>query len=463
MSFTYHHIDKWMTANLDLIEEQLETQKKAVVLIAGASSSGKSYCASFLEELLSRAGHKAVTISLDQYNVGVSHIIPNKVNQNFFSGKLDNLPEISDTIKSVIEPVGFTRKYEKDVLVTIKEKIAPYFDDPNDLDRFVNALYTEWKVLNFDEPSVYDLKEAANDIRMLVNGEKIKAKRYSKVTSERVRTDETVDGRECDVILVEGIYALNSALVSALEGVKTVKNFIDSNPKTLFLRRIIRDYTATSASSVFTIGNYFKFIVPSYISTILPCKKNADVVLYNEMSFSEMREGQLYTTKLELSTEHLSLLDSLKEKSEILDVTLSKDTYFSVEGESSESNNILRLRSLSFDGGKTYVPSSLVHKGLPKIRLDAKVIRPINVFLKEGEFEKVWKDEESCLNDFLSAGFLIGPVQKKVKTHLVYKGQKITVREVDNRVAYIEFDDPVDTKVLLEIHALLTRSHELRS
>lgn len=461
MSFTYHHIDKWMTANLDLIEEQLETQKKAVVLIAGASSSGKSYCASFLEELLSRAGHKAVTISLDQYNVGVSHIIPNKVAEHYFGGKMEHLREISDTIKSVIKPVDFTRKYEKDILAAIRKKIAKYFSDEKDLDQFVNALYTEWKVLNFDEPSVYDLKEAGGDILRLLEGEKVRAKSYSKVYSERVDSNVVIDGSECDVILVEGIYALNSALVDALGGIKTIKNFIDSNPKTLFLRRIIRDYTSTSASSVFTIGNYFKFIVPSYVSTILPCKKNADVVLYNEMSFSEMREGQLYTTKLELSIDRLSVLQPLKKNANVLDVTYSKDTYFSVEGESSESNNILRLRSISHDGGKTYQPSSLVHKGLPKIRLDSKVIRPINVFLKEGEFPLVWKDEESCLNDFLSAGFLIGPVQKKVKTHLIYKGQKITVREVDNRVAYIEFDDPVNPKVLIEIHALLTHAHEL--
>ncbi len=37
MSFQYHHLDKWLLANSDLIEEALENNKKAVVLISGAS------------------------------------------------------------------------------------------------------------------------------------------------------------------------------------------------------------------------------------------------------------------------------------------------------------------------------------------------------------------------------------------------------------------------------------------
>ena len=51
MAFEYHHLDKWSYANLDLIEELLETSQKAIVLIAGASSSGKSYAARALENL----------------------------------------------------------------------------------------------------------------------------------------------------------------------------------------------------------------------------------------------------------------------------------------------------------------------------------------------------------------------------------------------------------------------------
>ena len=57
MSFEYHHLDKFGYANLDLCEELLESEKKAIVLISGASSSGKSFSAEYLRELLERNGH----------------------------------------------------------------------------------------------------------------------------------------------------------------------------------------------------------------------------------------------------------------------------------------------------------------------------------------------------------------------------------------------------------------------
>ena len=89
-----HHVDKWGYCNLDLVEEVLEKEKKAIVLIAGASSSGKSFCADYLATMLKHNGHHAVTISLDKYNVGLSGIIPNKVNANYFSGGLKDMKTI---------------------------------------------------------------------------------------------------------------------------------------------------------------------------------------------------------------------------------------------------------------------------------------------------------------------------------------------------------------------------------
>ena len=45
MKYTCHHTDKWIFANTDLAEEQLEKSSKALIIIAGASSSGKSFLA----------------------------------------------------------------------------------------------------------------------------------------------------------------------------------------------------------------------------------------------------------------------------------------------------------------------------------------------------------------------------------------------------------------------------------
>ncbi len=453
MPFEYHHMDKWAFANLDLVEEVIESGKKPAILISGASSSGKSFSAEFLEKLLNKNGYHAVTISLDQYNVGLSHIIPNKVEQHYFGGHIEKLDEIEDIIKGIIYDVSFDRKYDRDVLVRIREALTSFFSE-DALDTFIEGLYQEWKVLNFDEPTVYNLKEAAEDVRILLSGGKICAKKYSKVVSERVASDQIIDGNDYDVILVEGIYALDPTLVRALNDVETIKDFIDGNPKSLFLRRIIRDAKTTSADNVFTISIYFQYIVKSYFETIYPCRQNADVILNNDMTFLEMRSGNLYTTKQEIHTFDKDGFEAILKESKILDIVYQKDTYLTCEAEKDRSNNILRMRSVSLDG-KNYHASSLVHKGIPKVRRDGKIIRPINILLDENQFSKVWKSEGDALNDFARAGFQLGPVRFKKRIRILYHNRRMTLREVLDDGFYIEFTEEPTESLMKEINSRL--------
>jgi uridine kinase len=441
MSYFVHHPDKWVSANIDLIEECLEKHDKTVVIIAGASSSGKSYCSSLLAQFLKAKGHHPLSISLDSYNFGLSGIISNKVNLHYFNNSLKDIRKIASDIKSVITDIPFDKKYDEEALVKIEPVIAKYFND-EDKEKFLKGLHEEWKVLNFDEPTVYDMEEASQDVHTLLKGGTIEKKKYSKVVSERVPTNVFLDGKECDVIIMEGIYALTPSLVKSFDHKNLITNFIDSDPKTLYLRRIIRDAKETSASSVFTTSLYFKYIVPSYINTILPNKDHADVVFVNDMTFMEMKEGTLYTTKMEMQTKSWEAIDHIIRHSKLHKITYEKDTYFTSRDEPLNSQNILRLRCYSDDEGKTYIPSSLVHKGLPKVRRDGKSIRPINVLIKEGDFFKVWPSEMDCLQDFAKAGCLIGPVQKKIKWKIEYKNQYLTIRYVEGNGYFVEFDKP---------------------
>jgi uridine kinase/adenylate cyclase class IV len=451
MSFEFHHMDKWAFANLDLIEEILETKKKAVVLIAGASSSGKSFAAEFLTQVLLKNGHKAVTISLDQYNYGLSGIIPNKVNANYYDGKLPNLLPIERKIKDVIYDVSFEEKYSDAVLPAIQKAIHGLLPKEK-TDAFLKHLQEEWKVVNFDEPTVYNLKEAADDVRLLYSDRVIREKRYSKVVSERIPNDTTLSGKGYDVVIVEGIYGLNSVLVDALKGLPVIKDFIDGNPKSLFLRRIIRDQKLTSADNVFTVSIYFKYIVKAYLETILPCRDSADVILNNDMSFTELRAGDLYTTKTQFQVHNPTLLAEILKNGTVTGTSLQKDIYFTVPDENLAQNNILRFREISHDRGKTYTPSSLVHKGAPKVRKDDKLIRPINILLREGQLQKVFPNEDACLAAFRSAGFLVGPVEKKKKIRLTYHGQILTIRDIEGQDSYLEFSKPISHKVFAALH-----------
>ncbi len=454
MAISIHHLDKWCFANLDLAEEVLETSSKAVIIIAGASSSGKSFGAEALRRLERNHGHKAVIISLDQYNFGVAYLIPNKVNENAFNGKLGNIGEIAKKIKPILLKYPFAEKYSKPCLLEISKVLEPLL--PEDiLPKFIKELAHEWSRLNFDEPSVYNLVEAADDVKKLLKNESISEKQYSKIVSERVASHKRIDGKKYDIIIVEGIYALDKTFLDELKGIPYIANFIDGNAKSLFLRRIIRDKTSTSADSAFTTHLYFSYIIPSYKNTILPTRENADVILNNDMSFEELRSGELFATKDGFLISDKKASSYLLSHSEILKTHYEKDYYFTAPGENKNTDNILRFRLRSADNGKTYSPGSLVHKGAPKIRKDNKIIRPINVLLNESEIQEVWKDEKSCLSDLKSADFIIDKVEKKRKSRIVYKGQNLTLFEVEGKNDYVEFVPPLSKEVIKEIKRII--------
>lgn len=450
MAKELHHIDKWGFANVDFGEEILEKNQKALILIAGASSSGKSYGAVFLKQMLEKMGHKACIISLDQYNGGLSRIIPNKVNLNYFNSSIKDMGRIYSKIKPIIENVDFSSKYDETRLSLIKDALKDDFNE-SDLDKFITGLGIEWSKLNFDEPSVYDLKEASRDIKDLLKGKTIEEKLYSKVVSERIKSNSIINGDECSFIIVEGIYALNDELLDELKGIEIVKNFIDGNPKSLFLRRLIRDMGSTSASTSFTAKLYFSSIMDSYRQTILPSRSKADLVLDNDMSFAELRSGNLYLSKNLYPVNSKEGLKRLEDNSIVVERSFQKDFYIVCENEKQEENNILRFRETSFDEGKTYKPASLVHKGAPKWRKDNKIIRPVNVLLDENCIQDVWKDEESCLYGFLTNGFMINRIEIKIKTRIIYKGYNITLFEAKDRNNNLEIGDDIPSSILEEV------------
>lgn len=450
MAKELHHIDKWGFANVDFGEEILEKNQKALILIAGASSSGKSYGAVFLKQMLEKMRHKACIISLDQYNGGLSRIIPNKVNLNYFDSSIKDMGRIYCKIKPIIENVDFSSKYDETRLSLIKDALKDEFSG-SDLDKFITGLGIEWSKLNFDEPSVYDLKEASRDIKDLLKGKTIEEKLYSKVVSERIKSNSIINGEECSFIIVEGIYALNDELLDELKGIEIVKNFIDGNPKSLFLRRLIRDMGSTSASTSFTAKLYFSSIMDSYRQTILPSRSKADLVLDNDMSFAELRSGNLYLSKNLYPVNSKEGLKRLEDNSLVVERSFQKDFYIVCANEKQEENNILRFRETSFDEGKTYKPASLVHKGAPKWRKDNKIIRPVNVLLDENCIQDVWKDEESCLYDFLTNGFMINRIEIKIKTRIIYKGYNITLFEAKDRNNNLEIGDDIPSSILEEV------------
>ena len=229
-------------------------------------------------------------------------------------------------------------------------------------------------------------------------------------------------------------------------------DFVEGSAKSLFLRRIIRDAKVTSSPTYFTIQMYFSNIVKSYNDTILPSAKNADIIFKNEMSFSELREGDLYVTKDKVELVNPSFICQLMNESTTESIQHQRDLYLRGSNESPDFNNLLRLREISEDGGKTFVPASLVHKGAPKTRRDGREIRPINILLREGEFLKAFSDEHDFLRKVQQAGFIVDRTVTKVKRKLKYHGYSLTLSAIEREGLFLEFSDPdIPQQVIDEI------------
>ena len=437
-------INEWNYKNLDLIEECFEHYKKACVLIAGASSSGKSFIGEELKGFLEGRGYKCCVLSTDSYNKGISGIIADKVNANYFNSALPNMPKIRQKIKDVIITADFEDKFSPENL----EKIRPQLEGllpGNQADEFVSLLPLEYKVINFDEDSVYDLKSVRADILALLNGEKIIKKEYSKIISEQCGDGSFIDGNDYNVIIVDGLYAINDDIVQNLAGAQIISNFVESDNKTLFLRRILRDAKTTSANSLFTVPLYFGAVMNGYKSTVLPSKKNADIVLNNSITFDELRHGELFSNKLKLKIDDKAFVDFLFNMAQSTSYIYQRDLYFSDDSENDEHSNLLRVRSVSQDG-KNFTLSSLVHKGAQKLRRDGKVLRPINILVKDGDLNKIYGSEQELVKAFSNANLKVSRTIVKKRTRIVINGEKFTIDQFDNS-AYVEVNPECDSAI----------------
>ena len=449
MSIRCHHLDKWSFMNLDLVEEILEKHAKAVVLVGGSTSSGKSFCAHHLRDFLNQRGHPSTILSTDSYNRGVTAIITDKVEENDFDGSLPDKETILSIATPIVRDTPFEDKFDKNCCRKIAEALKEQVPDEI-IDRYIKGCSREIKKLNFDEPTVYDLKLVAQDIGKLLNGETIQKRSYSKVISERVPSEEYVDGSAYQVFIVEGIYVLSDNLLKHIDRTSAVTDFVEGSSKSLFLRRVIRDAKTTSASNAFTIAMYFNNIVKSYKETILPSSRNADIIFKNDISFEELREGNLYTTKEKIPVTSPSFLSELLSEAEVLSKSYQKDLYIIGSDDAPDRNNLLRMREISSDEGRTYVPSSLVHKGSPKTRKDGREIRPINILLEKEEFQKVFRNENDFLKRFSEGGLTLDRTVYKIKWKIRYRGLSLTLSSIGGEGFQLEFTDPETPRERIE-------------
>lgn len=122
MSIRVHHIDKWAFINLDLINELFEKRKRCAIVIGGATSSGKSYSAEYLENFLNKNNIPSLIISTDHYNKGISGIVTDKVNEKYFNSKMPHKEEIRLIVREIIKTLLSRKSFQTKIVLKSKTR-----------------------------------------------------------------------------------------------------------------------------------------------------------------------------------------------------------------------------------------------------------------------------------------------------------------------------------------------------
>lgn len=156
---------------------------------------------------------------------------------------------------------------------------------------------------DFDNITALDIKQLQEDVARIVAGERVEVPTYNFVTGKREYNGKTIKLSKGSVLIIEGIHALNPALIPNVDESLKFRIFINTLTSTKLdnhnfipthdnrlLRRIIRDYNHGSFSAVETIRQW-PMVCNAEKTWILPYQETADVMFNSAylLEFAVMR------------------------------------------------------------------------------------------------------------------------------------------------------------------------------
>ena len=151
----------------------------------------------------------------------------------------------------------------------------------------------------YDYESLYalDLEQFNKDLKALINGEEVKMPTYNFHTGEREYRGDTLQLKENNILLMEGIHGLNPELtkeipeemkyrvyVSALTTLSIDDHNWVSTSDNRLLRRIVRDYKYRSVDARSSIARW-PSVRRGEEKWIFPYQENADAMLNSSLLF----------------------------------------------------------------------------------------------------------------------------------------------------------------------------------
>lgn len=153
---------------------------------------------------------------------------------------------------------------------------------------------------NYDHPFAFDNDLLIEHLNQLMNGKTIEKPTYDYTVHNRSEVTETVT--PCDVIVLEGLFVLES---EKLRDLLDMKIFVDTDADIRFIRRMVRDVKERGRSLDSVVSQYTTTVRVMHDLFIEPSKRYANLIIpeggHNEVAID------LLTTKIN-SIIHKSVL-----------------------------------------------------------------------------------------------------------------------------------------------------------
>lgn len=127
---------------------------------------------------------------------------------------------------------------------------------------------------NYDHPFAFDNDLLIEHLKLLQQGACVEVPTYD--YTNHTRSDETIAFTPKDVIIVEGIFALEN---KTLRDLMDVKIYVDTDADLRILRRLTRDIKERGRTMESVIEQYLNVVRPMHNQFIEPTKKFADIII----------------------------------------------------------------------------------------------------------------------------------------------------------------------------------------
>ncbi len=127
---------------------------------------------------------------------------------------------------------------------------------------------------NYDHPFAFDNDLLIEHLQQLINRETIDIPTYDYANHTRSSKTITVEPKE--VIIIEGIFALEN---DELRNLMDVKLYVDTDSDIRILRRLSRDIKERGRSMDSVIEQYLSVVRPMHLQFIEPTKRFSDIII----------------------------------------------------------------------------------------------------------------------------------------------------------------------------------------